>query len=137
MSGETTKTRPVTRSMSGTKKTGSKIVVNAEQKAAKRASNKAKSGTTKIIRTPGILNWTWKDEAYSFFIKEYKEIHYKRPPSATGKIIPKELRLAIVQAWSGMSDREKAPYIERAEKFEAERVRAEKMADEMRAKGLL
>ncbi|KAL6513170.1 hypothetical protein OROGR_020656 [Orobanche gracilis] len=115
------------------------IVVKTEQKPAKRAINKAKSGTTKRVRDPqhSTVPWTWQEEAFSIFIREYKVKHFKPPPSGTWAILPEQLISEIMQAWRGMSEREKAPYLKGAKKIEAERVNAEKKFDEMRAKGLL
>ncbi|KAK1380905.1 hypothetical protein POM88_027649 [Heracleum sosnowskyi] len=107
----------VTRSMAGTsKKTDTKLAEKDKQKAAKIASNKAKSGKPK----GSTRRMTLMDEAYFLFIGHYKDEHYKKcPPLPTERCISKELRLAIQKKWTDMSDKDKAPFKKRAKENRA------------------
>ncbi|KAK1380904.1 hypothetical protein POM88_027648 [Heracleum sosnowskyi] len=112
----------VTSSMAGTsKKTNTKLAEKDKQKAAKIASNKAKSGKPKIIATKGTTRrMTVMDEAYFLFIGHYKDEHYKKcPPLPTERCISKELILAIQKKWMDMSDKDKAPFKKRAKENRA------------------
>lgn len=106
-----------------TEKTDTEMNVNGKQKAAKRASNKAKSGTTKIIATEKCTysKWNPMDEAYCLFMRDRKVKYYqKHPPLKTCIIIPEELSLAIRQEWRDMSDKDKAPFVKSAKKLKVE-----------------
>ncbi|WOH10363.1 hypothetical protein DCAR_0729831 [Daucus carota subsp. sativus] len=80
----------------------------------------AKSGKTKEVADKGCTTavWSVNDDAYCLFLKDSKAKYYEK--HSRRQIMPEDLREAIMEEWMGMSDADKAPYVESAEKLRAQ-----------------
>ncbi|KAL1805697.1 hypothetical protein ACET3Z_028765 [Daucus carota] len=98
--------------------------VNDEQEVYYKAKfrttkNIAKSGISKKVADKGCTTTVWSviDDAYCFFMKDSETKYYEK--HSRRRIMPEDLREAIMQEWMDMSDLDKAPYVKRAQESRA------------------